>query len=41
MTSNMIKNSLKEMRDKLAKMKHNKEMVNMGMQKLDEEYINQ
>ena len=40
MTSNMIKNSLKEMKEKLAKMKHNKEMVTMGMQKLDDDFIN-
>jgi hypothetical protein len=40
MTSNMIKNSLREMRDKLSKMKHNKEVVTAGMAKLDEQFIN-
>jgi len=40
MTSNAIKNSLKDMRDKLAKMKHNKEVVTIGMQKLDADYLN-
>jgi len=31
MTSNAIKKSLQEMRDKLDKMKHNKDMVSMGL----------
>jgi len=39
MTSNAIKNSLQEMRNKLARMKHNKEVVTIGMQKLDQEFI--
>jgi hypothetical protein len=38
MTSNMIKNSLKEMREKLEKMKHNKEVVEIGMRKLDKQF---
>jgi len=40
MTSNNIKKSLQEMRDKLAKMKHNKEVVSAGLAKLDAEYLN-
>ena len=36
MTSNMIKNSLAELREKLTKMKHNKEIVTVGMKALDE-----
>ena len=40
MTSNNIKKSLQEMRDKLTKMKHNKEVVSAGLAKLDAEYLN-
>ena len=40
MTSNMIKASLKDMRDKLSKMKHNKEVMAVGMKKLDGEFLN-
>jgi len=36
MTSNMIKNSLAELRSKLALMKHNKDIVSQGLGKLDE-----
>lgn len=38
MTSNMIKNSLAELREKLTKMKHNKEIVTIGMKALDEQW---
>lgn len=40
MTSNMIKNSLKEMREKLQTMRHNKEMVALGLKQLDADFIN-
>ena len=40
MTSNMIKASLKDMRDKLSKMKHNKEVMAVGMKKLDGDFLN-
>ena len=36
MTSNMIKNSLAELREKLTQMRHNKQMVDHGLSKLDE-----
>jgi hypothetical protein len=35
MTSNMIKNSLAELREKLTKMKHNKEFVQVGIHAID------
>ena len=36
MTSNMIKNSLAELREKLTMMKHNKDFVQVGIKAIDE-----
>ena len=35
MTSNMIKNSIAELRTKLTQMKHNKDFVRQGMSIID------